>query len=487
MKYQMNRYSKEILDYVKEHYPTEQTKDIAEHLGLSTKEISNIASKKLKIKKVKDFKTFREDANSVLNSEQKQFILDNYSIMKTSEIAEILNVPKERIRGYATANKLEKSKDVNERLKWTDEQIKYVKENYHNTNSDEMCKYLECALGSLRALCHTLGITKDDDFHIYSSNGSLTQEQKEFIFENYATMKTSQIAKALGLTYTQIHGYASNRGLKKTKFGAKHYQNAWQEYLEDKKGCNNYDFVCKLIEPKIDQNMLYKSKYGKYYINENYFNTIDNEWKAYWLGFLYADGCVKYKRNNKKNNKLEIGLTMSLAIVDKEHLIKLKNSLQSDTVIKEKDVKLNGKIFKSCKIGFWNKQLTEDLIRLGCVPNKSLILKFPNEDVVPKHLIRHFIRGYFDGDGCVHINIDKKHCSTSFVGTEDVLTHIRDIIEQETGITCAIARKDKRNQAYQIMYSGVVKNELIFKYLYKDCNIFLDRKFDKFNTLYCLD
>ena len=73
MKYQMNRYSKEILDYVNEHYPTEQTKDVAKHLGITTKEVSDIANKKLKIKKAEGFKTFREDTNSVLNFEQKQF------------------------------------------------------------------------------------------------------------------------------------------------------------------------------------------------------------------------------------------------------------------------------------------------------------------------------------------------------------------------------------------------------------------------------
>ena len=62
-----------------------------------------------------------------------------------------------------------------------------------------------------------------------------------------------------------------------------------------------------------------------------------------------------------------------------------------------------------------------DLIKQGCVPNKSLILTFPNKYQVPKNLINHFIRGYFDGDGSIY-EYSKTHAgSISFIGTESVL------------------------------------------------------------------
>lgn len=56
---------------------------------------------------------------------------------------------------------------------------------------------------------------------------------------------------------------------------------------------------------------------------------------------------------------------------------------------------------KAYRIAIYSKELAMDLIKLGCFQNKSLILKFPTEQQVPKHLIHHFMRGYFDGDGCV--------------------------------------------------------------------------------------
>lgn len=53
------------------------------------------------------------------------------------------------------------------------------------------------------------------------------------------------------------------------------------------------------------------------------------------------------------------------------------------------------------RLACYSKKSYTDLINKGCGINKSLILKFPDETQVPQNLISHFIRGYFDGDGCV--------------------------------------------------------------------------------------
>lgn len=52
--------------------------------------------------------------------------------------------------------------------------------------------------------------------------------------------------------------------------------------------------------------------------------------------------------------------------------------------------------------------MANDLINLGCIPRKTLVLKFPNESTVPKQLIKHFIRGYMDGDGCISTYYKKR-------------------------------------------------------------------------------
>ena len=92
-----------------------------------------------------------------------------------------------------------------------------------------------------------------------------------------------------------------------------------------------------------------------------------------------------------------------MSISDKEHLIEFNKHIKSTYPIKierEKYVKL--------KIS--NKHIGNSLINKGCIPKKSLILEFPNLSQVPKFLIRHFIRGYFDGDGCICNQLNNKGC-----------------------------------------------------------------------------
>ena len=62
-------------------------------------------------------------------------------------------------------------------------------------------------------------------------------------------------------------------------------------------------------------------------------------------------------------------------------------------------------------IGVENKlpEVLEDLINKGFSLDKTNHCLFPSEDIVPKNLQRHFIRGYFDGDGSLAISGDKKY------------------------------------------------------------------------------
>ena len=92
------------------------------------------------------------------------------------------------------------------------------------------------------------------------------------------------------------------------------------------------------------------------------FHIIDTEEKAYWLGFLYADGYVS------KYNQVEV----SLALEDEDHLIKLKDFINTNTKIIKDDHR--------CRLLFCSKELVKDLANLGCINNKSLILTFPTEE-----------------------------------------------------------------------------------------------------------
>ena len=134
----------------------------------------------------------------------------------------------------------------------------------------------------------------------------------------------------------------------------------------------------------------------KFKYNEDFFEAIDSEETAYWLGFLYADGCINQRLNQNgvlKSMTLEVTLKLS----DCNHLFKLADALEFPREeIAVKESKLNNKIFRSARITICSTKMCKDLIKYGCTPRKSLVLEFP--EWLPRHLCRHFIRGYLDGE-----------------------------------------------------------------------------------------
>jgi len=110
--------------------------------------------------------------------------------------------------------------------------------------------------------------------------------------------------------------------------------------------------------------------YKKYYYNEEYFKKIDSKDKAYFLGLLYADGNVYHgtESNKKQRNRIQITLNNDDAYI----LQKFLNYLGSNS-------KLYSDKKRYTKLILDNKSLYNDIIRLGCIPNKSLILKFPSK------------------------------------------------------------------------------------------------------------
>ena len=299
-------------------------------------------------------------------------------------------------------------------------------------------------------------------------------------------MKTSQIIKELNVDYEKIKNYASICKLKKDFYSSESYNNYWDISLAKNKesSYNIKNFLGSKVEPKVEKEKLYKSKYGKYFVNQNYFEKIDNEWKAYWLGFLYADGCVTI---GKVNNKNLFVTKISLCKKDIKHLEKFKNSIQSDAPIKNRIVKLNNKNYDDCEINICNQNICESLNKNGCFPNKSLILKFPEDFVVSEDLVKHFIRGYFDGDGCIHINLEKKNIIFSMLGTYEFLSQVETVLRKNLNLNEKNIRKDSRqSKAFVLSYGSVTEIERIYRFLYGDSNIFLERKIEKFNTLLCL-
>ena len=201
-----------------------------------------------------------------------------------------------------------------------------------------------------------------------------------------------------------------------------------------------------------------------YSLDETVFETIDTEEKAYWLGFLYADGYI-----SNDGMILEIGLSSK----DKNHLEKFKLFIQSDCPIKDRDVFLNGKSFPSSRIQVCSKKMSSDLEALGCGNNKSLTLQFPTNEQVPKKLIHHFMRGYFDGDGCYFLRSADNQRHFSVIGTEDFVKEYDNVLF-ELGVNQT--KYGRAGKAYVLRHGGNRQVPLITSFLYNNASIYLERK-----------
>jgi intein-encoded DNA endonuclease-like protein len=205
-------------------------------------------------------------------------------------------------------------------------------------------------------------------------------------------------------------------------------------------------------------------------VNTSFFKEINNEGNAYFLGFLYADGGVQTKNS-------AYCVTLKLKSNDQIIIQKLRDIMSPSS-----PVKITGGKYSYFRIN--QKEVCEQLIALGCVPNKSLILEFPTK--VPANLIRHFLRGYSDGDGCIYKNRFKKKKTINtiwkIISTKQFCEQTAKILKKELGINCSQSlSKPKKNQITTVLsVGGNLQVKKVLDWLYQDATIYLPRKYDKY-------
>lgn len=222
-----------------------------------------------------------------------------------------------------------------------------------------------------------------------------------------------------------------------------------------------------------DNGIQVKNPTIKRHMNEDFFERIDTEEKAYWLGFLYADGYIgeKYRNGKLKQMFLEIALKGS----DEEHLVKFMEALGYDNYkITHRTVNNSD----TCRVGIYCTKMCKDLINKGCIPNKSLVLQFPSYEIVPKNLMKDFIRGYIDGDGYLGVKHNKLYNTLRFgicCGSKDFLISLINELDLKNTDYCF--RKDKRNNLFvvEIHKEPTIR---IIKYLYEHSKVHLTRKYN---------
>lgn len=198
----------------------------------------------------------------------------------------------------------------------------------------------------------------------------------------------------------------------------------------------------------------------KYSVNESFFDNIDTEEKAYWLGFISADGSIY-------NGKVSI----ALADKDYKHLEKFRKSLNSNHPIRYRSYNIKGYILNSCRIEISSVKMIKSLSKLGVTSNKVKTIK--PICGLDENLMRHYFRGLVDGDGTIYPH----RCSRSWIiglaGNKYILNGFRKFINSKIKFN---GKVKKQESCFDIRYNGILLPKCVAFLLYENSKIYLSRK-----------
>lgn len=213
-----------------------------------------------------------------------------------------------------------------------------------------------------------------------------------------------------------------------------------------------------------------KQFYNTRTCNYSFFDNIDNEVKAYFLGLFYADGY-----NDQKKGAIHLGF----AEKDRELLDKFKEAIEATHAITLQNRKVvvgNAQPFYRMTIA--SRPLSEALASHGCMQSKTHLLdKLPEME---ESLIRHFIRGYFDGDGSAYYTKSRgqDRLSLSWTGNKPFLEDMQAFLIKELDVTKTaiyITHPNRNNLIGDLRYSNGTATK-IHDWMYSDCQYYSERK-----------
>lgn len=227
-----------------------------------------------------------------------------------------------------------------------------------------------------------------------------------------------------------------------------------------------------LMEQNIPIKSIQETNITSYPLNHNFFD-IENEDMAYVLGMLASDGCIAQNENC---------IYIELQESDKEILEQINQKMQNGRPVKHYET---NKGYKNCKLYFFSAHIKKRLRYYNLMPNKTYDENFNFPFNLDKKYWIDYIRGYFDGDGCVKVTSSSLTFQID-AHNRKVLEAMRDYFSTEHGIKVEICVKypTENNKQTGNMYRLYCYGEpakRIFELMYHSSDILkLKRKYNKY-------
>ena len=303
---------------------------------------------------------------------------------------------------------------------------------------------------------------------------------------------TSKIAKKLGVKAWKLNIFIKEKynvdikAYSRKKLNEK-YEKIYQEFTVSDEPLNKiakrYHISQKNLSNYISQraeilglndNIVYNLKYK---VNENAFSVINTEEKAYWLGFIMADGY-------NSGDHLQVTISQN----DYNHLKKLRSFLKADNMIyhRPKDHTVN--------LTVSSQKICLDLAAVGCVKGKTYCQGFPCYSSMHPRLWRHFVRGYIDGDGCLTQVIYQDVTSVNSIArkmekigiaikmkkTAEAMQKAIKVMTGGVAFPSLYHDTNGGKDQYELYVEGQTAVRTFLDCMYKEATVYLDRKYKRY-------
>lgn len=194
--------------------------------------------------------------------------------------------------------------------------------------------------------------------------------------------------------------------------------------------------------------------YRTYFHNFDYFETIDSHEKAYWLGFIMADGYIQ-RSKGVTHGEDRVGIT--LHVNDIKTLELFKTAISATNPIKIYTDKIQqswidkgyNKESTSCRILLNSQKTVDDLMDKGVIYNKSLTKQFPSKDKLSREFIYSYLRGYMDGNGYIYVKENKTQVNSAYLSFSSSESFVKSLAQFGEGRVA----KDDRSNGWSVFFN----------------------------------
>ena len=241
--------------------------------------------------------------------------------------------------------------------------------------------------------------------------------------------------------------------------------------------------VSKVTVHRIKKEHNIKSTHYSKHFNRNYFEIIDTEHKAYWLGFIVADGSIQIPTKTHVN---PARLAINISSKDRMLLEQFLIDIEAENIEIEDYIPKNTFSNKPmCRIVLNSSKMCTDLLKYNISVNKTGHEQIPN---ISQDLFSHFIRGYLDGDGSIIYSNNKYYVSFT-CANKQFLEDLKIILNfyLNTSLDVSIIPSGCQNKriknSFQLTYGGINDVKALCYFIYSNSTIYLFRKYIKCQPL----